>query len=284
MLDPVAGRKRDARHTARVDELTWDAVAGEYRVLQRRGGHRYSLDDVLTAWEAASTWEARCPRRVPRVLDLGCGIGSVLVMLAYRFPEARMVGIEAQEESLALARRSLERNGLADRVGLVLADLRQLPGGLPEHGARFDLITGTPPYFPPGTASVSPDPQRAHARIELRGGVEDYLAAAGAMVATGGHVVVCADARRPDRVRVGAAAAGLVALRMRDAIPKVGRAPLFTVWTLAPAGAGEAVEVAPQFVARTAAGARTAAYHAVRAHFGLGPGKDTATGSPDEVP
>ena len=39
-------------------------------------------------------------------------------------------------------------------------------------------MTGTPPYKKLGTATPSPDPQRAHARIELRGGIEDYLATA----------------------------------------------------------------------------------------------------------
>jgi tRNA1(Val) A37 N6-methylase TrmN6 len=43
------------------------------------------------------------------VLDLGCGIGSVLLMLAWRFPDAAVVGVEAQALSLDLARRSIGR-------------------------------------------------------------------------------------------------------------------------------------------------------------------------------
>ena len=84
------------------EELSDDAIAGTFRVLQRVRGHRYSLDDVATAWEAA-----RARPSAVRVLDLGCGLGSVLLMLAWKLPDARLVGVEAQDISLALARRNV---------------------------------------------------------------------------------------------------------------------------------------------------------------------------------
>lgn len=242
------------------DELTDDAITGSYRVLQRRRGHRYSLDDLLTADEAV---RARPGAR--RCLDLGCGLGSVLLMAAWRLPRATFVGIEAQDVSFDLACRNVERNGLGARVELFRGDLRddaRLEGLGP-----FDLITGTPPYFPPGTATPSPDPQRAAARVELRGGVEDYLATAGRLVAEDGRVVVCADARRPERVLDGAARAALTPVRRLDAIPRAGRdGALFTVWTLARRGE---LSVAPPFVARDVDGARTTQYVALRGAFGL---------------
>ena len=42
----------------------------------------------------------------------------------------------------------------------------------------FDLITGTPPYFPPGTGLESDHVQRGPCRFEHRGGVEAYCDAA----------------------------------------------------------------------------------------------------------
>ena len=45
-----------------------------------------------------------------RCLDLGCGIGSVLLMVAWQFPHARVVGVEAQRRSAAMARRSIAYN------------------------------------------------------------------------------------------------------------------------------------------------------------------------------
>jgi tRNA1Val (adenine37-N6)-methyltransferase len=243
------------------DELTSDAVTATFRLVQRRRGHRFSIDDLATAWEAA-----RAAPAAETVLDLGCGVGSVLLMVAWRRPEAQCFGIEAQETSIELARRNVRDNGLADRVRLFHGDLRELTRDWP-HG-RCALVTGTPPYLPLGTAPPSPDPQRAAARLELRGGVEDYLAAAARVLAPEGLVVVCADGRAPGRVVEGAAAAGLCPVRRVDIVPRAGKRALFSVWTCARStrGAVEHLEV----VMRDKQGERTEASREMRRAFGLG--------------
>src|SRR5215207_8654876 len=89
---------------------TLDAISGHFRLYQLRDGHRFSTDDVLTAWYA-TTWVPSARR----VLDLGSGIGSVGMITAWRLAGARFVTIEAQAESVALARQSADYNGLLDR-------------------------------------------------------------------------------------------------------------------------------------------------------------------------
>jgi tRNA1(Val) A37 N6-methylase TrmN6 len=81
-------------------------------------------------------------------IDLGCGIGSVLMMLAWCFPQSewKSVGIEAQLLSAQLARRSLAYNGAAERVQVRHMDLRETVQ-VSEYKGAFDLVTGTPPYF-----------------------------------------------------------------------------------------------------------------------------------------
>jgi tRNA1(Val) A37 N6-methylase TrmN6 len=132
-------------------------------------------------------------------------------------------------------------------------------------------VTGTPPYQPLGCGSISPDSQRAHARVELRGGVEAYVRAAGGLLAPGGLAVVCADARRPERVERAAAAAALKLVRRMDVVPVAGRPALFTVFTLARAADAATVdcEQAAELVARDANGTRTTAALALRAFFDL---------------
>ena len=191
------------------DELTDDAIAGPWRLFQRRRGHRYSLDDVTTAWVAA-----RARPNAMRYADLGCGIGSVLLMVAYKLPsEAELSAVEAQAMSHDLARRNLERNGLDARARLVHGDLRD-PALSEKIGGSFDLVTGTPPYFPPDRGSPSTDEQRTYARLEMRGGVEEYLAAAAPLLAPAGRFVVCCDARRPERALEGGRKAGLYPLSL----------------------------------------------------------------------
>jgi tRNA1Val (adenine37-N6)-methyltransferase len=244
--------------------LSSDALTSRYRVHQRMRGHRYSIDDQLTAYAAAhEAPEAR------RVLDLGTGLGSVALCLAHALPGARIAAIEAQEISFALLTRNVAENGLTDRVHAMHGDLRDEAAlaALAAHGP-FDLVTGTPPYFLPGEATLPPDPQKAHARFELRGGVEAYLAAASRMLAPEGVVVICASVRQRARLAASAPSMGLGLVSLRELVPRQGKAPLFLLATLR-AGHTGATRFEPPFVARDAAGERTRDERAVRAFFGL---------------
>ena len=246
------------------DPLQDDALTSGLRVWQRRRGHRYSLDDVLTAHDALQVGA-----QADRYLDLGCGIGSVLLMVSERLSASHIAGVEAQEISFSLAVQNAARNGLTDRISLHHDDFRS-PDFLSVCGDDYALITGTPPYKPPGTATPSPDTQRAFARMEYRGGVEDYLQVMGRCLAPGGHAVVCADGNRPDRVIAGAKAAGLVPIACTEAYPRRGRdTPLFSVWTLRHQTNGVRELERREFVAREANGHRTVEYIALREYFGL---------------
>lgn len=236
--------------------LTHDRLTRDVWLHQRARGHRFSSDDLVTALVACEA--APDPRRI---LDLGCGIGSVLLHLAWSRPAATLVGIEAQDVSFELLRRNLAASGFADRVAIHHGDLRDA-----DLGADFDLVTGTPPYFPVGASVDAIDPQRAYARIEYRGGVEAYLAAAGRAVTAGGTVVLCGDARADDRVRRGAVEAGLAVNARCTVIPRAGEPPLFAVWTCHRAPRAF-VETA--MTLRDAAGAPTADAARLRAFSGL---------------
>ena len=161
---------------------TLDAISGHFRLFQLRDGHRFSTDDVLTAWYG-TTWVPSATR----VLDLGSGVGSVGMIAAWRLPGARFVTIEAQEHSVKLARKSAAYNGLEDRYEIRLADLRSpYTFGADE---QFDLVLGSPPYFPPGSGIESEHPQRAASRFEMRGDVCDYARVGGERLAPGGRLL-----------------------------------------------------------------------------------------------
>lgn len=238
-------------------------LAGDWRILQRLDGHRWSLDDLVTAWYAAAEVAAVPPARLA---DLGCGIGTVLLFLLWRFPAARGVGVEAQELSAGLARRSLAWNGADARAEVRHADFRDEAAlaGIPP---CCDLVTGTPPYFPQGTGTESDHVQRAPCRFEHRGGVEDYCRAAARLLAPGAPFVACESAGQRERVLAAAAGAGLTVARWRDVVPRAGKAPLVSVFTMRAAAATTTLE--PPLVVRDAAGQWTPEFSAVRRAMGL---------------
>ena len=85
------------------------------------------------------------PRTATHVLDLGAGGGLLGIYAAKRLPEARVVLVDSNARAAGCARRNAERNGVADRVEvLVRADVEDVP--LPERGG-FSLCVTNPPYF-----------------------------------------------------------------------------------------------------------------------------------------
>jgi tRNA1(Val) A37 N6-methylase TrmN6 len=170
--------------------VTLDKLIGTWTIHQLEKGHRFSTDDLVTAWRAA-----RAAPGARRLLDLGCGIGSVGLSTLYQLPGATLVGVEAQEVSTGLFRRTVQHLGLQDRVTVVHGDLRD-PDVLPA-GSSFELVTGSPPYVPVGHGLLSKNSQRAHARIELRGGVFDYCAAARRWMAEGARFAFVMAAQDP---------------------------------------------------------------------------------------
>jgi tRNA1(Val) A37 N6-methylase TrmN6 len=237
-------------------------LAGDWRIFQRVDGHRWSLDDLVTAWSAADS-----VARPARVLDLGCGIGSVLLLLAWRFPEARIDGVEAQSLSVDLARRSIAWNGTEDRCAVHHADLRD--AALIARLGRYDLVTGTPPYLPVGSAPESRRPQKGPCNFEHRGGIEAYCTAAARTLADDGTFVACEQASQDARVHAAARDAGLHVVRSRPVVPRDGKAALFAVHVMR-RGSGP-TEVRPPLVVRDARGGRTPAFASVRAAMGLPP-------------
>lgn len=144
-------------------ETTEDAFLGGQLVLsQPKKGYRVGLDAVLLA--------AAVPGRGGLALDMGCGVGAVVLGAAVREPGWRFVGLEADPEAISLARQNTSRNGLHERVSIEAGDALDLPA---DWQNRFDLVVSNPPYFEPGQISA-PSEGRAAAWLN-RGGLKAWL-------------------------------------------------------------------------------------------------------------
>jgi tRNA1(Val) A37 N6-methylase TrmN6 len=253
------------------DGETLDYISGHFRLFQLRDGHRFSTDDVLTAWYGTS-W---CPS-ARSALDLGSGIGSVATIAAWRLTGARLVTIEAQQESVALARRSMRYNGLDERCDVRLGDFRDPQAFAPDE--RFDLVLGSPPYFPIGTGVEGDHPQKVACRFELRGDVGDYCRVAAERLAPGGLFACVFPLPDGQRARMfeAVAASGLSLVRERQVVFREGAAPLIGLFgmmrsTDLPEGFRDQTWTEPTLTIRTAAGQIHPEYSAVKLGFGFPP-------------
>ncbi len=103
---------------------------------------RAQFDRLAPVWDEMRDAEAFAPveaalERLPapphRVLDLGTGTGSVARIVASRFPDANVIGVDISERMIEQARRRTE----SARVSYQVADAEHLSF---EDGA-FDLVT-----------------------------------------------------------------------------------------------------------------------------------------------
>ena len=253
------------------DDESLDFISGHFRIFQLREGHRFSTDDVLAAWYGTA-W---CPS-AGSVLDLGSGLGSVATIAAWRLPGARLVTVEAQDASVALARKSMAFNGLEPRVDVRCGDFR-VPGVL-ACDERFDLILGSPPYFPVGSGIEGDHPQKVACRFELRGDIGDYAACAVRHLAPGG-VFTCVfpqpDGQR-QRVLDAATSAGLTIVRERPVVLKEGSPPLLGLFAMTratdlPETLRRRTWVEPPLIIRAATGSVHPEYQAIKLAFGFPP-------------
>ncbi len=248
---------------------TLDAISGHFRLFQLREGHRFSTDDLLTAWYGTS-WAPSAGV----VLDLGSGIGSVGMIAAWRLPGARFVTVEAQEESVVLARKSAAYNGLEDRYEIRQGDFRD--ASVFHADERFDLILGSPPYFPPGTGAEGDHPQKVACRFELRGDAADYARAASRHLRTGGLFACVYPESRRDYLEQAARDCALALVRRRAVVFKEGEPPLISLFGFAraldlPGGFREQTFVEPPLVIRAADGSVHPEYAALKLSIGFPP-------------
>ena len=166
-----------------------------------------------------------------RVLDLCTGSGAIAVSLAKELPSARVVATELSPEAVVIARRNVDRNGMADRVEIRAGDLFA-----PVAGETFDLIVSNPPYIASGVIATLAAEVKGEPRLALDGGPDGLVfydricAAAPAHLVPGGALVLEHGFDQAEAVRARMVAAGFTGVTLVHDLgknPRVthGRAP-----------------------------------------------------------
>jgi len=174
----VLRRRLTPEQTARVDELfrrrLEERVPAAYLTREAwLGPHRFYVDERVII--PRSYFLEHLPEQIPqwlpartpvrRVVDVCTGSGCLAVLLARRFPRARVDAIELSPEALAVARFNLAAHRLAERVHLYRSDVFD---AVPR--ARYDLIVSNPPYVPAGELRDLPPEFRREPAMALAGG------------------------------------------------------------------------------------------------------------------
>jgi tRNA1(Val) A37 N6-methylase TrmN6 len=239
-----------------------DTLSGDFKIFQPENGQRYSTDDLLTAWLAIKTVSANPPSRF---LDLGSGLASVPMMVLWKFPALSGIGVEIRPNRYELAEKSLEINGLTDRFHIIHGDLREL-----ELNEKFDLITSTPPYYQSAEGPISENDDKAAARFELNGSIDDYFKTATKHLSAKGSFITVYPFLYATRVYAAAKNYGMFINSRVDFIPKDGKQALISIFS---ASFSETETEQKLLVMRDSAGNHTKEYNDARILCGFKPKK-----------
>ncbi len=93
------------------------------------------------------------------ILDIGTGTGLLALMMAQRYGNAHVVGIDAEAEACSQAKDNVSQSAFADRINIELCRFQSF---WPKATAFFDAIVCNPPYY---TNSLkNPNKSRSMAR------------------------------------------------------------------------------------------------------------------------
>ncbi len=153
-------------------------------------GFRASLDAVMLA--------AACPVKDGQsILDLGCGVGTAGLCVLERVKEARLTGVELQDDHAALAIENAALNTMNERSRFICADIRDW-----REDNSFDHVICNPPYLEAGTHLRSPSAKRAtalgHADEETT--LQDWITCAFHVLKQGGSLTMIHRADMIDKI------------------------------------------------------------------------------------
>lgn len=160
---------------------------GRLSVKQPESGYRFSIDAVLLA-------NFVYPAAGDRIVDLGTGCGIIPMILAYRYKDVRVYGLEIQEQLAGAARINIQDNGMMDQISILCDDLRKVNADL--FSGSVDLVVSNPPFRKNASGRINPQAQRAVARHEIKVTLEDVISAAKRILKVSGRLVTLYPADR----------------------------------------------------------------------------------------
>ena len=129
------------------------------------------------------------------VMDLCTGTGIIPILWEAKTEGSHFTGLEIQEESVEMARRSVRLNGLEDKVTIDFGDVKNTEALY--RASSFDVVTVNPPYMNEGGGLKNGYSPKTIARHEVLCSLEDVVDAAARLLVPQGRLYMV---HRPHRL------------------------------------------------------------------------------------
>lgn len=134
-------------------------------------------------------------KKIKKILDIGCGNAPIPLILSTK-TDASIIGVEIQEKSYELAKKSVEINKLEDRIEIFNADINDFYMNI--ESDTFDVITCNPPFFQVTDESkFNKNDYKTIARHEVKLNLDDIFKIARKLLKNNGNIAIV---HRPERL------------------------------------------------------------------------------------
>ena len=187
-----------------------------YEIIQSPGRFCFGMDAVLLSSYAKI-------RNRELALDLGTGTGILPILLEAKNEGEHYTGLEIQEESADMARRSVSHNGLEDKIDIVTGDIKEASGIF--GAASFHVITTNPPYMI-GEHGLKNEKEALYiARHEALCTLDDILRESARLLKPKGRFYMVHRPFRLPEILAKMSAYGIEPKRMRLVYPYIDKEP-----------------------------------------------------------
>lgn len=187
-----------------------------YEIIQHPGKFCFGMDAVLLSNFARV-------KEKERALDLGTGTGIIPILLTAKTEGQSFVGLEIQEESADMARRSVAHNRLEEKVEIVTGDIKEAAEIFGP--VSFDVITVNPPYMIGQHGIANASDTKAIARHEVLCTLDDVLRESAKLLKPKGRFYMVHRPFRLAEILSKMVATGIEPKRMRMVHPFVDKEP-----------------------------------------------------------
>lgn len=216
-----------------------DLHRNNYKIIQNTNKFCFGMDAVLLSGFSKVL-------HGEKVLDMGTGTGIIPILMEAKTPGRHFTGLEIQEESADMAKRSVILNKLEDKIDIVCGDIKEASKLFGT--ASFDVVTSNPPYMNHSHGLVNPNSAKAIARHEILCTLEDVVReTAGVLKPNGRFYMVHRPFRLADIINI-CCLYKLEPKRMRLVYPYIDKEPNMVLLEFVKGGGRNLLVEAPLIV------------------------------------
>ncbi|MCK5780049.1 MAG: methyltransferase [Psychrilyobacter sp.] len=190
------------------DDEILEPLDDDMYIFQKKLGFRFGEDAILVS-------NFFKPLKYGKLLEIGTGTGIISILLSKNEKISKITAIEIQDEMARMANKSIEKNGIEERVEVINIDVKKL-----DRGNIYDYIISNPPYMKKSNGKINPNSIKAISRHEITLDLEELMRESKRLLKPGGTLTLIYRSERMVELLNEASKFGFYTFRIQNVFSK----------------------------------------------------------------